>query len=81
MHKMSVALNMLAIISFYDNQGAGRFYWFIQNGFQGYDQIIRPNYCVKMTDNSNCNISASNSPFKIVLHFKGYLYALKTSLC
>lgn len=50
---MCVALNILTIISFYDNQEARRLYGFIQDGFQGCDQLIRLNYCVKMTGNSN----------------------------
>lgn len=72
---MCVALNMLAIISFYDNQEAGRLYWFTQDGFQDCNQFIRPDYCIKMIGKSNYEIRDSGSLFKIILHFKGYLHA------
>ena len=75
MHKVCVALNILAIISFYDNQEAGRLYWFMQDGFQGCNQFIRRNYCIRMTGNDNSNISGNISLFKLFLHFMGYLYA------
>lgn len=71
---MCTALNMLAMISFYDNQETGRLYWFVQDGFQGCDQFMSPNYCIKMTGNSNCKINDSSSPFKIFLYSKGCLH-------
>lgn len=74
---MCAALNMLAMISFYENQEAGRLYRFVQDGFQGCDQFISPNYCIKMIGNSNCKISDSSSLFKIFEYFKGYLHAKK----
>lgn len=70
---------MLAIISFYDNQEAGRLYGFIQDGFQDCDQFIRLNYCVKMTGNSNCKMSDSSSPFKILLTLQRIFTCLKNS--
>lgn len=75
---MCAALNVLAMISFYDNQEPGRLYWFLQDGFQNCDQFISPNYRIKMIGNSNCKVSDSSSPFKIFLYFKD-IYMLKIS--
>ena len=75
MHRVYVALNILPIISFYDNQEAGRLYWFIQDVFQGCDQFIRVNYCIRITVNDNYKMSDSISLFKLFLYFIGYLYA------
>lgn len=75
MHRVYVALNMLPIISFYDNQEADRLYWFMQDAFQGCDQFIRVNYYIRMTVNDNYKMSDSISLFKLFLYFIGYLYA------
>ena len=75
MHRVYVALNMLPIISFYDNQEAGRLYWFIQDVFQGCDQFISVNYYIRMTVNDNYKMSDSISLFKLFLYFIGFLYA------